>query len=357
MADHPRSTPSRKPLLQDAPPAPETVATQSRVLVTGARSTRQETSPQAKSPTWKPVIIGLAIQILVLAAALAWGAHYLRQQTAAASPASGTGDSRPDPALQNTLERANAQISALQRQLDAQEAERSKTQGRLQEMADRMALVIQQSSYSPSGEKPRISSGDASQVAAMLPSVTPATGELILIKERNRLTTYADKAIATGSRQSLQALVDAMMDPEMQHLIHAAQAEFKRVQAYYDMGIGIDPGYTLPVRELFKDNPVAREADLTPYQLHGVLQDPKLPWEARLRAAFLLRSSTEPDTNALLLRSLKEDPILDVSKQAQITFENRVGRKFRLFDIPAIEAWWQAQGGDKPAVKMIEPEK
>ncbi|MEN3942735.1 hypothetical protein WJU23_15655 [Prosthecobacter sp. SYSU 5D2] len=354
MADHPRSTPSRKPLLQDAPPAPETVATQSRVLVTGSRATKQEAAPVVKSASWKPVVAGLVVQAVVLGAALAWGANYLRQHTTASGTSGGTGSS---PSLENALERTNAQISALQRQLDAQDAERSKTQGRLQEMADRMALVIQQSSYSPSAEKPRATSDDASQVAAMLPSVTPATGELILIKERNRLTSYADKAIATGSRQSLQALVEAMMDPEMQHLIHAAQAEFKRVQAYYDMGIGIDPGYTLPVRELFKDSTAAREADLTPAQLHGVLQDPKLPWEARLRAAFLLRSSTDPETNNLLLKSLKEDSILDVAKQAQITFENRVGRKFRLFDIPAIEAWWQAQGGEKPAVKMLDPEK
>lgn len=358
MADHPRSTPSRKPLLQDSPPAPETVATQSRVLVTGARATRQEAPPQAKSSSWMPVIVGLVVQMLVLAAALAWGANYLRQQTVASGTVTGSGSgSEVEMPSQNAIERANAQISALQRQLDAQEDERRKTQGRLQEMADRMALVIQQSSYSPSGEKPRVSSGDASQVAAMLPSVSPATAELLLIKERNRLTAYADKAIATGSRASLQALVEAMMDSDMQHLIHAAQAEFKRVQAYYDMGIGIDPGYTLPVREIFKDSPATRESDLSPVQLHSLLQDHKLPWEARLRAAFLLRSSTEAETNSLLLQALKEDPILDVAKQAQITFENRIGRKFRLFDIPAIEAWWQAQGGDKPAVKMIDPEK
>ena len=116
------------------------------------------------------------------------------------------------------------------------------------------------------------------------------------------------------------------------------------MQAYYDMGIGIDPGYTLPVQELFKDAKLTREADLTPAQLHGLLADLKQPWEARLRAAFLLRSSNEADTTERLLKALKEDPMLDVAKQAQITFENRVGRKFRLFDIPAIEAWWQAQG-------------
>ena len=357
MADHPPSTPVRKPLLKDTPPAPETVATQSRVLVTGgpavkkAKASTPETDP-SPSVAWGPIFLLALFQIALTGAALFWGMNHFQQQLTNSK----IGTSAPaDTSLKVSLDQANAQIAALQRQLDAQGEERERTQNRLQEMADRMALVIQQSSYTPAGESPRVSASDASQIAAMLPSVTPATGELILIKERNRLTSYADKAIATGSREALQSLVDAMMDPAMKHLIHAAQAEFKRVQAYYDMGIGIDPGYTLPVRELFKDTPVTREADVTTVQLQTLLMDQKQPWEARLRAAFLLRSSTESDTNNILLKALKEDPVLDVAKQAQITFENRVGRKFRLFDIPAIDAWWQAQGGSKPALKMIEP--
>jgi predicted component of type VI protein secretion system len=250
-------------------------------------------------------------------------------------------------ALEGELAEARTQLRALQTRLDARTKEEERLQGRLQEMADRMALLLQQNSLggsgSGSGGEGR-EPGRAAEVAAMLPSVSPATRELILIKERNRLSDYADRAIATGSREALQSLVEAMLDPEMKQLVHAAQAEFKRVQAYYDMGIGIDPGYTLPVQELFKDAGMTREADLTPAQLHGLLTDLKQPWEARLRAAFLLRSSDEADTTERLLKALKEDPMLDVAKQAQITFENRVGRKFRLFDIPAIEAWWQAQG-------------
>jgi len=359
MSESTPSTPARKPLLADTPPAPETVATQSRVLVTGARTVKAEAAaPTSAPPTrWLPLIVLAILQILLLIAAIAWGANHLRQQLTNAKIGQSTAPTADTTGLKVALDQARAQISTLQRQLDAQGEERTKTQSRLQEMADRMALIIQQSSFTPAGEAARVSTSDASQVAAMLPSVTPATGELILIKERNRLTAYADKAIATGERQSLQAIVDAMMDPAMKHLIHAAQAEFKRVQAYYDMGISIDPGYTLPVRDLFKDRPVTREADLTPAQLHTLMQDLKQPWEARLRATYLLRASTEPDTNTLLLKVLQDDPMLDVAKQAQITFENRVGRKFRLFDIPAIQAWWQAQSTAQPPVKMIDPSK
>jgi hypothetical protein len=257
----------------------------------------------------------------------------------------GTAAGTTDNLLQLSLSRAESQITALQKQLDAQAQERERTTAQLQEMTDRMALVLKQSSFLPSGEKPRVTEGDAAQVASMMPSVSPSTSELILLKERNRLSEYADKAIALGSRDDLQAIVDAMFDPAMKHLNHACQAEFRRVQNYYEYSLSIDPGFTLPLQELFKDGSVRAEADLKYEQLAALLQDLKQPWEFRLRSAFLLRASTDKNTNQMLLKALKEDPSLDVAKQAQTTFEKRVGRKFRLFDIPTIEAWWESQKG------------
>lgn len=343
MSESPVPPAKRQPLLAgrdapaESPPRAET-------LVTGApRLQPRETAP-ARGVGWPALLTFSAVQCSLLAAA---GWYLLQQQTPASSPApaapAAMARAADTSALEGELAEARTQLRALQTRLDARTEEEERLQGRLQEMADRMALLLQQNSLGGSSGEGR-DPGRVAEVAAMLPSVSPATRELILIKERNRLSDYADRAIATGSREALQSLVEAMLDPEMKQLIHAAQAEFKRVQAYYDMGIGIDPGYTLPVQELFKDAGLTREADLTPAQLHGLLADLKQPWEARLRAAFLLRSSNEADTTERLLKALKEDPMLDVAKQAQITFENRVGRKFRLFDIPAIEAWWQAQG-------------
>lgn len=254
----------------------------------------------------------------------------------------------PDPSgsnLQASLNRAESQITALQRQLDAQAAEKEHSKAQLQEITDRMALVLKQSSFVPSEGAAKGGASDASEIATMLPSVSPSTSELILLKERNRLSEYADKAIAIGSRDDLQAIVDAMFDPAMKHLNHACQAEFKRVQNYYEYSISIDPGFTLPVQELFKEGTIRAEADLTYTQLTGLLQDYKQPWEFRLRSAFLLRASTDKGTNEMLLKALKEDPSLDVAKQAQTTFEKRVGRKFRLFDLPTIEAWLETQKG------------
>lgn len=353
----PSAAGGRQPLLADVPPGPAaSPSVKDRIQAERARQSEAK-NRRATTIGW-PALLGMAGLQLVLLGGVSLAGYRLVQQRLGAPPAPASAPAAAAPDLsgwQNRLEQANAQIATLQRQLDAQREDRERTQGRLQEMADRLALVIQQGSFVPSADKPRVSESDAAQVAALLPSVTPATSELVLLKERNRLTGYADQAIATGSRASLQALVDALLDPAMKHLAHAAQAEFKRVQAYYDMGISIDPGYTLPVQELFKGGKATREADLSPAQLHGLLQDAKQPWEARLRAAYLLRSSADPDTNALLLKALQQDPMLDVAKQAQITFENRVGRKFRLFDIPAIEAWWQAQGGGAAGVRLPEP--
>lgn len=343
MSESPAPPAKRQPLLAGRD-APVESPPRAESLVTGAPRLQPRDAAVARGVGWPALITFSILQCLLLGGA---GWYVLQKQTPAPAPAPAppvaSAPVADTSALENELTEAQTQLRALQTRLDARTGEEERLQGRLQEMADRMALLLQQNSLGGSGGDLR-ETGRAAEVAALLPSVSPATRELILIKERNRLSDYADRAIATGSREALESLVKAMLDPEMKHLVHAAQAEFKRVQAYYDMGIGIDPGYTLPVQELFKDAKLTREADLTPAQLHGLLADLKQPWEARLRAAFLLRSSNEPETSERLLKALREDPMLDVAKQAQITFENRVGRKFRLFDIPAIEAWWQAQG-------------
>lgn len=350
---------SRSPLLAGKPdeaPAAKPAAV-ARNLVTGEPTARHERRPSPGSssgPGWAGLLtvvntlaLGGAVAYFLLHAPAATTSTEVstpvaETQTSTASAPATSGDTE---SLRPELDRARSQIAALQRQLDAQREERERTQARLQEMADRMALVIKQTSFVPTAEASRASSTDAPQVAAMLPSVSPSTSELLLLKERNRLSEYADRAIATGSRDALQALVDAMADPAMKPLGHAALAEYKRVQAHFEISLSIDPGYTLPLQELFKEKAPASEADLKPAQLLEVLKNTGLPWEARLRSAYLLRGSTKAGTDEALLAALETDPSLDVAKQAQTTFEKRVGRRFRLFDIPSIQAWWKAQKG------------
>lgn len=253
-------------------------------------------------------------------------------------------------ALQAGLMEAKAQMAEQQKDLNklaekvealTQELklEREHTQARFQEVSGRLAEAIRQKLAAP------LSSGPVATPSTSIPNPeavlqpTEARAELLLLKERNRLTDYADKAIATGSRDALQAVVETMFDPEKQNLHHAAQAEFRRVQAFYEISASIDPAYKLPLLELFKDGSVKSEAEIKPARLIALMKDSQQPWEVRLRCAYLLRESPDKDVNAALLQALKEDVSLDVAKQAQTSLERRLGKRFRLFDIPAVEAW------------------
>lgn len=181
-------------------------------------------------------------------------------------------------------------------------------------------------------------------MADAAPDVTPTQAEFIRLKERNRLTQYADEAIATALRKPLQAIVEYLQDPASKHLHEAAQAEYMRAVRSIQIIQRDDPGYRLPVAELFKGQNVREEADLKPDQLHKLLADHDKPAQARARACFLLLGSNDPGTNAKLIQAIKEDPSLEVAKQAQIALEQRVKRRFRIFDIPAIDEWWKSQG-------------
>jgi hypothetical protein len=240
---------------------------------------------------------------------------------------------------QNNLKNLTGKVEVLSQEL---KQEREHTQARFQEVSSRLAEVIRQKLAAPAPPAPAVASSQPVSTPEGVVQPTEALAELLLLKERNRLTDYADKAIATGGRDALQAVVEAMFDPEKQKLHHAAQAEFRRVQAFYEISASIDPAYKLPLLELFKDGSVKSEAEIKPVQLMALMKDARQPWEVRLRCAYLLRESTDKEVNAALLQALKEDASLDVAKQAQTSLERRLGKRFRLFDIPAVEAWMLA---------------
>jgi hypothetical protein len=353
-------------LLKQTDDVPSSVAKQPSSQRTPSRQPVRATANAPRRSASRAALFGAFAVLLVLNLAALATAFWFYQnrvaprlnESAAPSVSDAPSASAPEIApLQTALGQANGQIQELQKQIDAQRVERERAQARLQEMADRMALVLQQNAFvAPQKDATAVTDPGQGQMATLLPSVSPSTSELILLKERNRISGFADTAIATGSREALQRIVDVMLDPEMKHLLHAAQAEFKRVQAYYEVSISIDPNYKLPLRELFADGSVQAEADLAPEQLQKLMLDLKQPWEARLRCAYLLRAGTAAGIDEALLKVIKEDPSLDVAKQAQTSFERRVGRRFRLFDIPAIDAWWQAQGAAKaPPVPMKAP--
>lgn len=255
-----------------------------------------------------------------------------------------------------SLDAALAKIDELQKQIDAVRESAATRDGRLKEISDRLMAGVgpkpdaapgadggEGDGASGSGSVAAAATGGAPAVAAVVPQATPITAELVLLKERNRLTSYADEAIASGSRAAVQSLIDSINDPAMANLRHAAMAEFQRVQYHYQYASRIDPSFTLPVNELFNDARIRTEADLATPQVIKLMEDQEKEWQIRLRAAWLLSGRRTPEVGEALLKVMKEDPVLDVAKEAQLSFEMNMGRRFRLFDVPAIEAWWLTQ--------------
>lgn len=242
------------------------------------------------------------------------------------------------------LARAAEQITALQKQLDVVRREQLLTQQNTRESLERISDVLKNPQLAPAAVAAASSAPGTARIADAGPNVTPTQAEFIQLKERNRLTQYADEAIATGMRKPLEAIVEYLRDPASKHLHEAAQAEYMRAVRAIQILQRDDPSYRLPVGELFKGANVREEADLKPEALHQLLADKEKPWEARARACFLLLGSNAADTNARLIQAIKEDPSLEVAKQAQIALEQRIKRRFRIFDIPAIEEWQQSQG-------------
>ncbi len=260
--------------------------------------------------------------------------------TPAASPAPAPSDTK----LRDELAKSAEHIAALEKQVDVMRREQLLMQQKTRESLESISATLKIPELAPAPEAPVTHQPGTPRMADMKPQVTPTQEEFILLKERNRLTQYADEAIATGMRRPVEVLVDYMRDPQLPHLHDAAQAEYLRAIRAIQLLQREDPGYRLPVAELFKDSSIRDEADVPPAALLKLLADSKLSWEVRVRVCFLLLGSTLPETNAQLIKSIKEDPSLDVAKHAQLALEQRVKKRFRLFDIPAIEEWFKSQG-------------
>ncbi|MCB1224183.1 MAG: hypothetical protein KDK99_00100 [Verrucomicrobiales bacterium] len=246
------------------------------------------------------------------------------------------------PDVRQEMAASSSALAEIQRQLDSLRKLQADQEGQVRTLADRVASRGAQEvpvSTASSAGVPTEPTSDALIAEANTPSMM----ELRLLKERNRLTAYADEAIATGEREPLVRIVEAMSDPERANLWHAAKAEYYRVMGHYQFVTRIDPGFRLPLDELYPKGSVRDEADLTTEQLIELLSQRESDWQIRLRSAFLLGGRRTPEVGNALIDALKNDPSLDVAKEAQLSFEQTLGRRFRLFDIPAIESWWQTQ--------------
>lgn len=274
-----------------------------------------------------------------------WAASSSFERKLAAASAANT--AAPAPAAivpAQTSAEAAEQIAALQKQVDVMRREQLLTQQNTRESLESISETLKNPRLVAA---PALAAKDAkpgeSRVADMVPAVSPTQQEFIQLKERNRLTQYADEAIATGMRKPLEVLVEYLRDPASAHLHDAAKAEYMRAIRSIQFLQREDPGFRLPVAELFKDPNIRDEADVKPEALLKLLADHQQPWEVRVRVCFLLLGSELPETNAKLIQAIKEDPSLDVAKHAQLALEQRIKRRFRLFDIPAIDDWVESQ--------------
>lgn len=297
-------------------------------------------------------LFGASVGITLVVAGLVWFLLSSRLDEIAAQAAAVKPAPAAAPAAAGDAKGGSEPVAALQAQLDAWRRDQLTSQKELREAIERVAAT-----RGGGGEAavpavaPTVSVLDGqgqpgvSRTADMVANVTPTQAEFIQLKERNRITAYADEAIATGNRKPLETLVEYIRGSGSDHLRDAAQSEYMRVVRMIQFFQREDPGYRLPVAELFKGENLQYEADLKPAHLFKLLADPKLPWEVRVRAAMLLKGSDAPETNTKLIDAIKGDPSLEVAKHAQISLEQRIQRRFRLFDIPAIEAWQKEQQG------------
>lgn len=295
----------------------------------------------------RQLVISLVTSLVVGLAVHFADRNYFEKELAARGysvpSAAGAGVASAEQAGSGAGAKASEQIIALQKQLDVVRREQLLNQQSTRESLERISDVLKNPQLAPAPVAGGAAEPGQARLADAAVAVSPTQAEFIQLKERNRLTQYADEAIATGMRKPLEAIVAYLSDPASKHLHDAAQAEYMRaVRAIQILQRG-DPGYRLPVTELFKGSNAREEADLKPEALHKLLADHETPWEARARACFLLLGSNAPDTNAKLIQAIKDDPSLEVAKQAQIALEQRVKRRFRIFDIPAIDEWWSSQ--------------
>jgi hypothetical protein len=320
---------------------------------------RERPSPRAQAANVKrslPVKILLGINLFLLLAATAlvgWFYQvsikpYLRSTADPGIPIARPVNLTLPEELGSDLQQLENGIARLQEQLDALRSSQDSQKTDLEEL--KQAWVKTRGLAETSTGLSTTESAGVTQVVSDTPTAnvaatSSAARELLLIKERNRLTAYADECIATGERRYLELVTKAIQYPEIPSLSAAAKAEYLRITQHFQLMQRIDPNYKLPLKELFPDGNLRDEADLSTTQIIEVLKNQESDWRTRLRAAYLLGGRRTREVGDALLAAMQTDPNLDVMKEAQLTFQQNTEQYFLLFDLPAIEAWWQLQNG------------
>ena len=240
--------------------------------------------------------------------------------------------------LENRLADVQAQLLATQKRLSDAELLNKQQAQNLRDLTDNMAI------------RPASGAPGTPTTAAMA-AIANAPGDLVLLKERNRLSGYADEAIATGARAPYDRLWEALDDPRLAGLVHAARAEILRVQNFYLSGSRLD-AYDIPVSSYYPDSAALKDTQLKEDELVTLLANPKHPWQVRMKAANLLGLRRSKNSGDALVKAILEDQNLDVVKEASFSFEQMTGFRARLFEPATVKAWWEqynSTAGSAPA--------
>ena len=248
-----------------------------------------------------------------------------------------------DPKAAEQLNAALAQINQLQSQVDKLATQLKESDGKIKQLAE-----APPSSPKTEPKEPSI---------ATVVSVTSDAGqELRLLKERNRLTLYADQAMAAASSKAMASLWQTIRDPELAFVKDGAVAEIVRVQHFYSTMPGLPADYRLPVADLFKDTDLHQESDLKNEQIIKLLQDQSQPAEVRARCAMILTGHSEKRVGDALVSAMRHDASLLVVKAAQHSLQDTYELYGpRLFDSVGMETAWQ-EWQNKHAKPEAEPE-
>ncbi len=241
-----------------------------------------------------------------------------------------------DPALIAKIESLEKQLAAVSKRTQSSEEQSAQYSRRFAELAAQISDIAKPA---PTPQQSLISDTPATDLPL-------AQSDLVILKERNRLTAYADEAIATGARGPYERLWDSLEDPRLANLAHAARSEIMRVQNCFLTGqrvkyYGIQQ-YQIPVAEIFTDSPALAPAQLSDEQLIQILQNQELVWQTRIKAAWYLGQRRNTKSAEALVKAIKEDPSLDVAAEATFSFEQVTGYHARLFEVQPLLAWWSS---------------
>lgn len=302
-------------------------------------------------------LVRLQTQVNELRAQQTLAEAQLQKLASAPAPASASAPS-PKPEDDKTardLAAAVEQIHQLQARLDTAAIQQAETTETLREMNEK-SPPLDRPEPAPAAppSRPLAPSPDPDTRISTVVAVNSEVGtELRLLKERNRLTLYADQALANASAEAMAKLWQSIRDPDLAFVKDGAIAEIVRVQHFYGSLRSLPPSYKLPVKDLFKDGTVPTEAELKDEQATQLLLDQALPPEIRTRAAMFLSGHKTRPVGDALIQAMRHDPNLLVVKAAQNTLQDN----FELYEPRLFDAMGMQKAWDAWVAKNVKPDE